>query len=138
MSGAGNDVLTLSVVEVIAGAAGKLKDRGADCSGKEFSLSVVSCGIVLDVSALSKVRVVAMLSEVVSAFLAGFMDGTGVSSSLCDNNFLTRSSFLLLSSSRSSFVTTKSVFLEYLEGLFIDGTLCFFPVMWTILRSFRF
>lgn len=50
-------------------------------------------------------------------------------SSLCVKSLRTRSSFLLLSSSRSSLVTTKSVFLENFVGLLIVGTLCFLPVI---------
>lgn len=70
---------------------------------------------------------------------AGFILGLALSSSsLLASSFLTLSSFLRLSSFRSSLVTTRSVFLEYLVGLLIEGTLCFLPVIWTMLSSFLF
>ena len=70
---------------------------------------------------------------------AGFILGLVLSSSsLLASSFLTLSSFLRLSSFRSSLVTTRSVFLEYFVGLLIEGTLCFLPVIWTMLSSFLF
>lgn len=101
---------------------------GAAGAGAVFSLSDGGKVTVLVTSTLLEDAELTLELDATGS-LAGLIEGLAFSSSLCARSFLTLSSFLRLSSFRSSLVTTRSVFLEYLVGLLIDGTLCFFPVI---------